>query len=344
MVYNFVLREKGWETIFKILAVTNALVLGYCALQVVFGAERVMFFGISEWGFSTTATTGGEEISGRRVTGPFAATALTAEYFTIQIMIWAYFLIHVKEKRPRILLSVLIALNIGFLVATGNRGGFVSLVIGSLGYLFLFRKQLGLRRMVTISTRGIMLFAAMSIVVVTYTDFNSLYERLASTQFGRGFIPDSRQGWFYIWEFVVEKPFLGHGPRLAILGYQQITYPHNLFMYLFYTLGGVGLVAYAYFFVKIWRRYSRAKRYRVADKMLSGMPRLGLLILVIFLASQMRIELMRFVLHDYQQYFFMILAVFLAFSDMVRIRSLRSQPAPRRKRQVVLQTAMHDGS
>jgi hypothetical protein len=71
------------------------------------------------------------------------------------------------------------------------------------------------------------------------------------------------------------------------------------------------------------------------------MPRLGLLILVIFLVSQMRIELMRFHLHDYQQYFSMILAVFLAFSDRVRLRALQAQPVKKRRRQTVMQTAVY---
>ncbi len=340
MVYNFVLREGRWQTIFKILAAINALVLGYCAIQVGFGAQQFRLFGIVELTFNPNFG-GGEQYSAQRVTGPFGATALAAEYFAIQIMIWAYFLIHAKEKRPRLLASVLIALNCAFMVATGNRGGIVTLAIGGLGYMFLFSKDLGLRRLVTLSVSGALLFAAMSVVVIDYTEFDSLYERLSDTEFEYGFIPDTRTGWVSLWGYIVEKPVFGHGPRMGVAGRASIGYPHNLFMYLFFTLGTVGTAAYAYFFVTLWRRYSRARRYRINDKMLSGMPRLGLLILVIFLVSQMRIELMRFNLHDYQQYFSMILAVFLAFSDRVRLRALQAQPVKKRRRQTVMQTAVY---
>jgi O-antigen ligase len=183
----------------------------------------------------------------------------------------------------------------------------------------------------------------MSFVVINYTEFNALFERLSQTEFEYGFIPDTRAGWVFMWDEVVEKPVFGHGPRMGFPGYQVFPYPHNLYMFLFYTLGTVGTVAYAYFFIKIWRRFSQARRYRIRDKMLAGTPRLGLLILIVFLASEGRMELMRFDLHDYQQYFSMILGVFLAFSDMVRSRALQSQPAKKRRAPAVMQTAIYNG-
>jgi hypothetical protein len=340
LVYNFIRREGDWQTILKILAVINVLILAYCAIQVSFGVERFTFLQSAELAFNAADV--GMIGNTQRLTGPFDGTALIADYLAIQILIWGYFLIHVKEKRPRILVSVLIALNCGFLIATGNRGGIVALAVGSLCYLFLFRKELGLRRFVTISASAVLLFVAVSPFVIQYTEFNVLFERLANTEFERGFIPDSRAGWVHIWDQVIEKPFAGHGPRLGIFGYQQMPYPHNLFMFLFYTLGTVGFAAYTYFFWKIWRRFSQARRYRIRDKFLSGTPRLGMLILVVFVVSEMRIEFMRFFTHDFQQYIYMLLGMFLAFSDMVRIEALQSRAAEKkvRRRPAIIGTAI----
>lgn len=338
LVYNFVLREGGWQTILKILGVMNALILVYCGLQLTFGADQIAFLGVRELQLQG-ATEATEQYGARRITGPFGATAMIAEYFTIQIMIWAYVMIFATGKHQRTLVLALIALNCAFLVATGNRGGIVTLAIGSLGYLYLFRKDLGMRRVIKISISGALLFAAMAFVIVNYTEFGSVFSRLQDTEFEQGYIPDTRSGWVDLWDQVVEKPILGHGPRLGLStevlrgnpGYRYMPHPHNLYMWLFYTIGGVGLAAYAYFIVALWRRYSRAGRYSLDDKILSGMPKLGLLVLVIFLVSELRMELMRFALHPYQLYFFMLLGMFLAFSDLLRSRALRSQPV-RKKR------------
>ncbi len=343
LVYNFVRRAGDWKPILKILAVLNALVLGYCALQISVGLEQFTILGSEELAFNASLDAG-VEVFGRRLTGPFDGTAMIAEYFTIQIMIWVYFLIHVKDKNPRILVFVLIALNCAFLIGTGNRGGIVTIVVGSLCYLLLFRKELGLRRFITLSLSGALVFTAMSVVVVKYTQYGVVFERLAETQLGPGFVPDSRAGWFVLWDQIVEKPVLGHGPRMGLEDKQEMTYPHNLYMFLFFTLGSLGLAAYAYFFWGIWRRFSRAARHKVRDKFLSGTPRLGILILIIFFVSEMRMEFIRFILNDYQHYIFMILGVFVAFSDMVYFgalnKSVSKKRGARRRPKAVIGTAV----
>jgi hypothetical protein len=341
LVYKFIRRSGDWQTILKILGVLNALVLAYCAVQASFGMERFAFLGSAELAFDAVDFT--TKLTQQRVTGPFGSTAMIAEYFSIQIVIWGYFLIHAKDRRPRILATVLIALNCGFLIATGNRGGIVTIAVGGLGYLFLFGKELGLRRTITVSLSAVLIFVVTSVTVINYTQFDILFERLAETEFEGGFVPDSRQGWFGIWDQVIEKPIIGHGPRMGIDGVTEMPFPHNLFMFLFYTLGMVGLAAYTYFFWKIWTQLSRARRYKTKDKFLSGTSSLGLIILVMFLASEMRMELMRWTLHDYQQYFFMILGVFLAFSDMVRYgarQSHASRQKSKRRKQPVIGTAV----
>jgi O-antigen ligase len=342
LTYNFVRREGNWQTIFKIFGVLNALILAYCALQVSVGLDRFTFLGSTELSFNA-AQDAGVTVAGRRLTGPFGGTATIAEYLAFQVMIWGYFLIYARGKSLRTLVSIVVALNLAFLIATGNRGGIVTLAVGALGFLYLFKSELGPRRFVTVSVSAAVLFLAMSFVVVTYSEFGTVFERFSGTTLERGFIPDSRAGWVNIWDQVIEKPIFGHGPRMGIMGAQEMTYPHNLFMFLFFTVGAVGFLAYAYFFWCVWINLFRARRFKIRDKFLSGTPSLGLLILIMFIVSEMRIEFMRFVWHDYQQYFFMLMGGFLAWADMVRAearqsRSLNKKSA--RRRQPLVGTAI----
>ena len=95
--------------------------------------------------------------------------------------------------------------------------------------------------MIMFSAFSLILISA-SYVMIKFTDFNVMYERLRSTQM-QGIIPDSRDGvhgWPFVVEKILEKPVLGHGPHLlrgedspesrrwteGQIGF----YPHNLYL------------------------------------------------------------------------------------------------------------------
>jgi len=73
-------------------------------------------------------------------------------------------------------------------------------------------------------------------------------------------------------------------------------------------MGGVAVLA---------RQYRKGSS-QAEDPLLRGLPALGLAILTLFAASQMHIEMFRFVYHDYQQYAFMLFGAFLAFSHLAQ--------------------------
>lgn len=324
LVYNFVLRQNGWQVIWKILVVLNILVLGYCALQLIVGFGSLSLFGVQE--LSLTSNIEGA----RRLTGPFGAVAMTAEYLVIQTVMLMYAYTRETRQRRKFLWVAMSVLNFGFLFATGNRGGIVALAIGAICFFFLFRKELGTGRVLLLAFTGVFMISAISLVMIRFTQFNILFDRFESTEF-EGFVPDTRSVWVDIWPRVVESPIVGHGPRLRLWqdqdvfrpGYTPMPYPHNLYMYIFYTIGGMGLLAYVILFFRIGARYYRSSRFEVEDKVLDGLPRVGLIVLVVFAASEMRMEMLRFSLHDYQQYLFMVLAAFLALSN---IKITRKEP------------------
>lgn len=318
LVYNFVMRQNAWQEIWKIVVAINILVLGYCSLQLVVGFGDLSLFGLSELSIETSRE------AHHRLTGPFRVTAMTAEYLVIQIMMLMYAYIRETNSRRKILWLVMAVANFGFIVATGNRGGVVSLVIGALAFFFLFRKELGATRIVLISVVGVILLGAVSVVMVRYTEFDSMFDRFTETKFD-GYIPDTRSVWSEVWPRIIEAPVLGHGPRFRVEQPEgtvqrsaSVAYPHNLYMYIFYTIGGVGLSAYLVLFFNIGLRYFKASRIVTGDRVLDGIPRVGIVVLLVFVTSEMRMEMLRFLLNDYQQYLFMILAGFMALSDIKR--------------------------
>jgi hypothetical protein len=328
MVYSFVKRLRSPADIFDTLLFQNLLVVAYCYVQLLVGFDRMSFFGIEEFSLHQNRLD-------QRLSGPFNAVGITAEYLVIQILIAGYVLLHEKSVRKRLFLFALIASNFAFLVATGNRGGFISLIFGGLLFLFHYRREIGLLRMTSTATAAVIIFFVMSLLIVTYTPFNRLYERLANTSIESG-IPDTRRKlWPMAWQEIKERPIFGHGPRLSLLtagaraapGLRSIPHPHNLYLHILYTVGIVGLAAYLIFFGSIFWVLRKAASSPIRDPVLAGVPKLGMIILLVFLIDQVKVEFLRYYLDDYQHYVFMLFGLFLAFSD--RIVEKKPLEAPR---------------
>ena len=327
MVYNYFLRvgDEGPRQFWQVLIVLNILVLLYCLLQLSAGLTGRVSFGLEEF---TLNPVRGEH---QRLTGPFQATAMTAEYLCIQNIIIMYAIMHTTMRRNQKLLWMLFALNCGTLVMTGNRGGIVALVLGLLVFIYLFRKELGGQTIFKFILPSLILFTIMSFVVIKFTDFNVLFDRLEQTEI-EGLVPDTRQVWGDLFPRVIERPFFGHGPRLKLSSetydrlrsLYKMPYPHNAAMFLMYTTGVVGLLAYLIFFVLILMKFIRTMNNAVSSSFVGGIPRVTIVILVIVAVSQLRMEMFRFNLNDYQQYVMMLMGGLLATLSTLSNRAVRT--------------------
>lgn len=321
LVYNFVRETKDLDLIIKTLIILDIAVVLHGIIQVtvgplsLFGLEEVRMYGPRR----------GEDA---RLSGPYGSVTLVADFFVMYIFFIAYLVIHTKSAVRRNLLYLLMAANLACLLMTANRGGFLLLIGGGAVFLYMFRSQLGMRRAVGISVSGIFLLVLMSVIVVNFTNYGLMYERLAQTEFEEGGLPDTRAGtWSRVIPRIAEKPLLGHGPRFRLRddyvrpyyrGYKPTTFPHNLVLFLLYTVGFVGLTAYLLLFSAFIVRLRAAIRRPTNDIFVDGFVKLGLLLMVIFLVGQLKIEFLRFVLIDYAHFVFTFLAIWLAISDMVK--------------------------
>jgi O-antigen ligase len=311
MSYHFISEEEDIHAFFKLLFLCNALVICYCIVQLIVGFGEFRFLGIKEFTFQQNRLD-------RRLVGPFNAVGITAEYLVIQCLLIGYYIMTVN--RYRMAGVILIFSNIAVLIGTGNRGGFISFIVGLILFNYVFRKSLGLKKIAVGSFVIFILFISASVYMIKYTDFNVLYSRIAGTKM-HGITPEDRGGWPLVIDKAMKKPTLGHGPRLVSKTDQDIPaawpkqeigfYPHNLYLYIFYTMGVLGLFAYGTLGFVCFKSFLKSRRKVFNDKsFVSGLPSLAILVFAIVLLDQMKVEALRYYLLDYQHFLSALFGMF----------------------------------
>ena len=320
MVYNYFRKDGDLGYALNLFVWVATVVNIYFLISMLVGFDHVSFMGIEELSM-------GQNIESlQRLVGPFNAPGTNAEFLAIQILFLGYILLYERRKFRRLFLFTMLLAAFGFLVATGSRGGIVALFAGAVLFLFLFRKELGVAGLARAVVAAFAL-GLIAVMITQFTQFNVLFDRLVGTEF-EGIVPETRVGAFeHALERIKDKPVLGHGPRIILLheeerripGYQPFGgYPHSLYLFLLYTVGAVGLVAYIIFFVALLKRWSGVLNTSTQDAVLRDIPKLAIVLMVVFLFSQFRIEFLRFILNDYQNYSFALWGTLLAFSDQIR--------------------------
>ena len=323
IAYNYVRDSKDVIKFLNILLTINVIIILICILQLIGGSQQVMLFGIKELSLMANRETQG------RLNGPFGAE-FTSEYLALSSLLLAYLLTNkvLKERWPIWLLLGMLACNLGFLVATGSRGGVVILVAGLLWGAFTFRRELGVRRTFGMLLGGILVASVMATIVIQFTDFNVLLSRVESTEVSDGVLDTRSVTWPTALAAIKERPVVGYGPRLRlkedlvspIPGHKTIPYPHSLALFLLYTIGTIGLITYIAFFAMLLMRLYRGSRGR-GDRELRGLSMLGFILLTVFLIDEIKIEFLRLIQSGYQSVIFTTLGGFLAFADRARLPS-----------------------
>ena len=336
VVYNHVRQSDDVEPLLRLFLWMNALILLYCVIQLATGYQRFAFLGIHEFEFAEMTE------QKQRLVGPFGTAGTNGEVLVLQILLLGYLLMYARTRLSRYIISGMLMGNFAFLVMTGSRGSFLTLVGSGFLFLWFFRRTLGAGRAFRIAVAAVTSFTVVSVIVVTYSEFNVLYARLEETQLREG-IPDTRQRAFeYAWERIPEKLVLGHGPQLrlweeqtrVIPGHVFLYFPHNLYLFLVLTVGLFGLAAYLLLFWAFYAWWKRARRHPRGDPFVDDLPTLGILLLIAFLVDQLKIEFLRSQFSDHQQYMFALWAILLAATATRKqpvhsgVAALREHAAP----------------
>lgn len=325
ILYNYIVRSENIRGMVNIIIGMNALVIVYSVLQMGLGLGGGSM-GVGELSLLANR-------ADARLVGPFNAVGITAEFMVIQIFIVLYVYFNTEDFRTRLILLGLIAGNMAILVGTGNRTGLGVLILFSGVFFLLFRRDFGTARILKLGGVGAALFVVMATLMVVFTDFNVLFERLSETQIGEEGLPDSRTViWPLAAERIQEEPMLGHGPRIRLIeevnrripGHEFMPYPHSLYLYVPYTIGFVGLFVLALAFFGLLRIFVKAMHNQHPDAFVRGMPKLALLVLLVIAVDQIKVAMMRFALSDYQQYVAVLLGLFVGAAYVAR--SYRAEP------------------
>lgn len=330
ITYDLTLRFQEIRGIIHVFLAMNVLVVIYCIVQLVFPDQHFRLFGRQEFAMMPAR--------GDRLTGPFGGVGVVAEYFVVMVYLIIYQILIALRGSYRLALVVLLALNLLLLIATGNRGGFLTLIGAGGLFLWMFRHLLGTGRTLKLAVGGVLLLSISAAITVNYTDFNQLFVRLTATEVEEG-IPDTRLVvWPMAWAEIEKKPVFGHGPRLRLVGddrrgaykgHTVIFYPHNLYLFLLFTVGVVGLIAFLIFLGTPLYRCWRLSKKAVNDPYTLGFAKIGVLIMIIIFVDQIKVEFLRFDLVDYWHFVFALLGFLVAGCDFAGRRAVSGEPVPR---------------
>lgn len=318
ITYHYISKKDDIIEMFRLLFFSNFMVILYCFLTVVLIGKSTVLFGIEEFSLNQI------DPKIMRIVGPFSAIGITAEYIVLQCILILYAILNSKYFN-RYFLFVLFISNFIILIGTGNRGGMLSFMLSLVLFVYLYRKLIGSVKTILVLCSIIVVLSVSSFFMVKYSAYNVIFDRLMNTEM-KGLTPDTRErDWLLTVKKIPEKPVIGHGPRIvlekeypsnAILPRGQLSfYPHNLYLFLLYTTGAIGLFVYSllcikYFYtlLKIKKRFSD-KKY-ANDRFLIGLPLTGIIVLIVFLFDQMKIEFLRHNLLDYQHYLAVLFGMF----------------------------------
>ncbi len=330
LAYNFAFSIERPQAILEVLLAINALVVLYCGLQLIAGpGESFTPFGIESFAFNSN-----RDPDDPRLVGPFGNPGTTAGYFTLMVFVCAVELMFARGKR-RFLVQSLIGLNLLGLVATGNRTGFLIILAMFPIFLLVFRRELGPRRIGLYVLGGAATVVIASAIVIAFTDFGAMFERLGRVTQTEAGVPTTRaETWPIAIEKIRERPWFGEGPHfltaeeaeasnqiriefeeLGELATVYDPYPHSLYLYLLRTVGIFGMLAVVWFFVQAWRILKSGIRRQSEAAYPAALVRLGLVLIPAFLIAQITLEFSRPDTMDYAQFVFALVGLLVGASD-----------------------------
>ncbi len=237
----------------KIMCVTCALVMLTAVIELFFPGREI----IPGWIGLTRELGGGSlrfRIEGLRVGGSFESHGMLADFGTQLILFMVYFAVLARNPIEKAFWIASVGTTFTAIMATANRGATSGLILGFVMALAYFRHRLGGARIALIVIAAAVGLVAMDTLLSEKTIAVSVLERFSNTRF-EGFVPENRtMTWGPTLEEALEKPFFGHGPYFDTgLGLTKRMWPHNGYLFYFFTLGLFGVLTFLWVLGKTFR-------------------------------------------------------------------------------------------
>ncbi len=254
LIVNFVDTDSGLETVVTFMGVGAFLMMLTGLFQAMFPGRPL----IPGWIIPEADPLLMKELGGLRIGAAFQSHDVLSDYsaamFFVEILMFA----RARSANRRAAWGVLMALTLFAILATANRGGMIGLSLGLAYLLYRTRRHVRFVPLVMGAAVGALGIWVITVFLADYTHTASMFDRLLGTKF-YGVVPDTRRGiWSAAFDAAMTRPFFGHGPYYDITTtIKQVYWPHNSFIFAFYTTGIVGAVALAWMFIALVLRSHR---------------------------------------------------------------------------------------
>jgi O-antigen ligase len=229
-----------------------------------------------------------------RVGSTFLDYELFGEFCALNLFLQAFLWTRATSQTRRWVLVGCMTLTLFCLFSTVTRGAILAFLVGSTYLVWLVRRRLNFVRFVGIA---FLLFGAIlggDFVVSTFTNSDSVLERLGGTKFEDG-MPDTRAGaWKQSMRHIMNHPIFGHGPYFAPRsGVEMIYWPHNVYLFYAHIVGLVGLAFYLWLLWTLWRATRPQSPSLGAGSYIQGATILARVMLFTFIIDQVKIDYLR---------------------------------------------------
>ncbi|MCZ6766157.1 MAG: O-antigen ligase family protein [bacterium] len=320
LIVRFVDDENKLATFTRLIAVSSGLLALTGLLQLVAPTSDL----IPGWINVRSPGELGQRVEGVRLTGAVASHSVLSDYSVIGMFFMTLHLIRTRNPITRTVWLGMLAMTFFVTLATGNRGAFLSMLIGILYSGYVFRRHLSLGRVIIVGSLFMALLIGAEIAIRKHSYAVSVTQRVTETTFEKG-IPNNRAGaWIPALKGSLDHIFIGHGPYYDTgTGLDKKAWPHNSYIFVLYTFGIFGLIAFLLVRYKLFR-ISLAYRSPAAQGTFTGtVLAICNILLLVRLAAIGRTDFQRPA--DYVSVFFvwMIFGLTLACANIVKERKAK---------------------
>jgi hypothetical protein len=237
LLLNFVRDEKDLNRVVWASMLSCAVIIALSLVELWFPTLKL----IPWFTLAGTAPQRGEFVA-RWIGGPFRDGELLGEYMAVSVPIQAFMFSRARSMPKRAFWGLMMVASLVTALATMHRMPLVSMTIGVLYMVFIFRKRMRFHTLAAVLLLGLITISTMEFVLANYTPTGSVFKRIKKTEF-YGAVPDSRRvPWQQAWDRSMEHPWIGHGPHYDISYTVTKMYsPHSSYLYYFYTIGAIGV-------------------------------------------------------------------------------------------------------
>jgi O-antigen ligase len=265
------------------------------------------------------------DVSVVRAGSAFRNVSILSQYSVFYLLLSVFL---IPNERSRFLKGVLVTLFLVYLVvlaSTAMRGAFMAALLGIVFLLWRSRHLFNTRRLLAGILACLVVFlvshailSSAGVVPNLWSRFSELEQRVGS-HVGRSHVMKE------VFERSLEHPLIGHGPVIHLpRGFAALgtTNPHCQYLLYFYTIGLLGLGAFVWLIVRLFRVSSQAIRLRNADNNLLG--------LMVVLQAFLFVFVLHETVDDYSSSFNYPLFIWYVFGVIVATRNIMLRQSERR--------------